>query len=434
MALASVDHPLGPLIFFDGSSLVVGGVVVKKGNPSGQRRDKETDQPVASLQFGNIAQRQHRLMLFQQGFPIGSSHFPTAHDTIIASNLFPETSLEIPDLQSSWNDLAVHDKDHTVRQRRKQPPPAIATQAIAGLFATGPPINPRVWSVQKYELAQSHIADGSVCSTPPLTASIGSLPESLASNSCQTPFSPSGPSSRDVFVKLSGANIYTSGLPNRGSTSTASRTRQGDDYGQMFSPRNNMGYLSSLQGNQSCQQRNTEIAESFSDLRDQFYSIVREWPQKDGMYLTSTTPYIGIRCDTWENNLRLLIEETVDYWQLHLLYEETSQIALAVCADCLQCYIPRDSIFKIIEELRAALTPGVEYSDWCPNAPDLEEDDQYVPHHTAQHSSGYTAQGYGPMTANPDRFYPSHHELHSPDTAGISEVDSELCFNVDFDM
>lgn len=42
MALASVDHPLGPLIFFDGSSLVVGGVVVKKGNPSGQRRDKET--------------------------------------------------------------------------------------------------------------------------------------------------------------------------------------------------------------------------------------------------------------------------------------------------------------------------------------------------------------------------------------------------------
>jgi ssDNA-binding Zn-finger/Zn-ribbon topoisomerase 1 len=47
MALASVDHPLGPLIFFDGSSLVVGGVVVKKGNPSGQRRDKETDQPVA---------------------------------------------------------------------------------------------------------------------------------------------------------------------------------------------------------------------------------------------------------------------------------------------------------------------------------------------------------------------------------------------------
>jgi hypothetical protein len=156
-----------------------------------------------ALQFGNIAQRQHRLMLFQQGFPIGSSHFPTAHDTIIASNLFPETSLEIPDLQSSWNDLAVHDKDHTVRQRRKQSPPAIATQAIAGLFATGPPINPRVWSVQKYELAQSHIADGSVCSTPPLTASIGSLPESLASNSCQTPFSPSGPSSRDVFVKLS---------------------------------------------------------------------------------------------------------------------------------------------------------------------------------------------------------------------------------------
>ena len=38
------------------------------------------------------------------------------------------------------------------------------------------------------------------------------------------------------------------------------------------------------------------------------------------------------------------------------------------------------------------------------------------------------------MTANPNRYYPSQHELHPPDTAGISEVDSELCFNVDFDM
>jgi hypothetical protein len=234
-------------------------------------------------------------MLFQQGFHVGSSHSPTAHDTITTSDLFPKTSLSVLNVQSSWDDLAVYDKDHTVRQRRKQPPPPIATQAITGLFATGAPINPRVWSVQRYELAQSHIADGSVCSTPPLTASIGSLPESFASNSCQTPFSPSGPTSRDVTVKLSGPNIYISTLPDRGSSSTASRTRKRDDYGQMFSPRNNMGYLSSLQGNQSCQQRNTEIAESFSDLRDQFYSIVREWPQKDGMYLTSTTPYIGIR-------------------------------------------------------------------------------------------------------------------------------------------
>ena len=125
-------------------------------------------------------------MLFQQGFHVGSSHSPTAHDTITTSDLFPETSLSVLNVQSSWDDLAVYDKDHTVRQRRKQPPPAIATQAITGLFATEAPIHPRVWSVQRYEVAQSHIADGSVCSTPPLTASIGSLPESFASNSWRT--------------------------------------------------------------------------------------------------------------------------------------------------------------------------------------------------------------------------------------------------------
>jgi hypothetical protein len=129
-----------------------------------------------------------------------------------------------------------------------------------------------------------------------LTASTGSLPQSFASDSDRSSaFPSSGTTRHNIFAKLLVSTFYTPTLTNQGSGPTASHPGNRNDYGQMFSPRNNMGYLSSLQGNQSCLQRNTEIADSFSAMRNQFYAIVRDWPQKDGMYLTSTTPYIGIR-------------------------------------------------------------------------------------------------------------------------------------------
>lgn len=58
-----------------------------------------------------------------------------------------------------------------------------------------------------------------------------------------------------------------------------------EHYHQMFSPQNNMSYLASPQGRQSCQQMNHELSERFQKLKVEYDRIAEHWPSCNGEFV-----------------------------------------------------------------------------------------------------------------------------------------------------
>ena len=232
-------------------------------------------------------------MLFQQGFHIEVSQEVPEELPIISSGAHKEWEGPACKVETTQSRHSVSKVSHIVLQQGRRRPSAIATQSRDRLGLIEASLHPRIWSIQQYESELDRTGAHSVCSTPALTASSGSIPESFAL----------GPECYALPLGLASSHAGWNGsllTPEATHSSlrqlliTTSHPSSRADYGQMFSPQNNIGYLSSVQGNQSCLQKNTELADSFIRMRDEFFAIVQQWPRQEGIFLSKTDPYTGI--------------------------------------------------------------------------------------------------------------------------------------------
>lgn len=236
-------------------------------------------------------------MLFQQGFQVEEPH--ELHHNI--PNLIhpgEEGADAAYEVERRHIDCLRPNSHRITSRGKKQPPSPIAThnQISADPHLHRSPVHPRVWNLQQYESFSRFGGDASVCSTPPLTASTGSLPEWNV-----TDLSPCASMFADAEASPDRTpHPFTPTFQPAAISSPAFTFRRGhqsvrSDYGQMFSPRNNLGYLTSLQGNQSCIKRNTELAELFVQMQNDFFDIVQVWPYRDGQYISKIGPEIDMR-------------------------------------------------------------------------------------------------------------------------------------------
>jgi hypothetical protein len=170
------------------------------------------------------------------------------------------------------------------------------------------------------------------------------LPPTPALTSCSRSFVTTSPEEPDVDVGIyPQVKIYN---PNNTPFTLATTTAFSDqvpfgrpslrkECSQIFSPMNKMGYLTSPQGAQAGQKCNEEISDAFFQMKCDYEALVRDWPRDHAAYSIKISWNLGMRwwvsfrfillgreidpvslviSDSWEEQLRNLITETLEYF------------------------------------------------------------------------------------------------------------------------